>query len=113
MVHVAEDAEVAFAIWWKQPAKQRFAQLELPILPAGLAQVPDKVDAVRDRRHQGESVPRRPDPVVILRDSGVGGAAGVGGVVPRAVVFNGPVPALTMAMRARRVDVTITTPATP
>ena len=107
MVHVAQDPNDTFAIWWKQAAEKRFAQLELPVLPAGLPQVPDEIDAVGDRGHQGECVACGPHLIVVLRDGGVGITAGVGRIVPRAVVVHGPIHKLQVAVGADAVDVEI------
>ena len=101
VVHVAKDADRAFAIRRKQVAEQRFAQLELPVLAAGLAQIPVEVDAVGDGRHQRESVAGRPVLIVVLGDGGVGVTAGIGGIVPRAIVVDGPVHELQVAVASR------------
>ncbi len=107
VVHVAEDADDAFAIGGKQIAEQRFAEFELHVLAAGLAQVPHQVDTVGDGRHQGDGVAGRPDLVIVFGDGGVGVAAGVGRVVPCAVIVDGPVHELQVAVGADAVDVEI------
>src|SRR3984885_6755064 len=113
VVHIAEDADDAFAIRGQEATEEWFAQFKLPILAAGTTQVPFDVDSVGDRRHQSQGVARGPVYVVVFGDDGVGVATSVGRVVPRTVVIDGPVEELKMAVAADRVDVKIVGQAHP
>ena len=104
---IAEHAHGAFAIRRKQPAEERFAQLELQVLPAGSAEVPVEIDSVGDGRHQRERVTCRPVLVVVLGDDAVSVAAGVRGVVPRAIIVDGPVHELEVTVGADAVEVEV------
>ena len=105
VVDVAEEADGAFAVRREETAEDAVAQFEFHVLAAGAAQVPVEVDAVGDGGHQGEAVAGGPGFVVVLGDGGVGVAAGVGGVVPCAVVVGGPVQELQVAVGADAVEV--------
>ncbi len=67
--------------------------------------VPIHVDAVGHRRHQCFGASQRPVRRHQLNDHGVRVAARVGGVVVRAVVVDGPVGELQMAVAAGRIEV--------
>ena len=85
-------------LWREQLAEQRLTQLELPVLPTRTAQIPFQVDTIGNGRHQRHSVTRRPDLIVVLGDDGIGVTTGVRRVVPCAVVIDGPVHELQMAV---------------
>ncbi len=64
-----------------------------------------EVDAVGDGGHEGEEIAAGEESVVVLGDGSDGVAAGVGGVVVGAVVVDGPVHELEMAIGADGVDI--------
>jgi hypothetical protein len=79
--------------------------LELDILTTRAMQLPLQVDAVGYGRHQGERIPCGPVDIVVLGDGGVGVAAGVGSIVPGAIVVSCPVHELQVGVGAGIVDV--------
>ena len=105
VVDEAEEAEVPLRRRERSGPRSGVAELELEVLAAGAAEVPVEVDAVGDGGHQGEGVAGGPGVVVVLGDGAVGVAAGVGGVVPGAVVVDGPVQELEVGVGAGAVDI--------
>ena len=87
------------------PGTNALAQLELAVVGVGAAEGPVQVDAVGDDGHGEEAVAQAPDAVVVLGHAAHGVAAGVGGVVPGAVVVHGPVHELEVGVGADVVDV--------
>ncbi len=76
------------------------AVFELDVLAVGAMEVVLEVDAVGDGGHGGEAIAHGEVVEHELGDGGVGVAAGVGGVVPRAAVVGGPVQELQVRVGA-------------
>jgi hypothetical protein len=110
VVHIAENANraqtlCAVRVWLDEAGQQAFAQLELPVLAVGTAEGPIEIDAVGDDGHCRDAVARRPDTVVVFKHSANRVTARVRGVVPCAVVVDGPVGELQMAVRANGIQI--------
>ena len=106
VVAVAEQAEDAFA--GRVGGGRRGAGLRSSnsdVLAVGATERPVEVDAVGDGGHQRQAVARGPVAIDELGDCAVGVAAGVGRVVPRAVVVGGPVEELEVGVGAAEVEV--------
>ena len=100
MIDVTEHAQHTGAI-----RQHISAKLGFHILGMSAAQVCVKIDSVGHFRHQGFREADRPARIVIFHDGAVGVSAGVRRVVPRAVVVDGPIQELQMAVAAARVVV--------
>src|SRR5258708_23610858 len=100
VVHVAQKTDRAGAF-----CDQRTAKFKFNVFRAGAAQVPDEINAIRDFRHKHLAEADAPVAVLKFEDCAVGIAACVGGVVVSAVVVDGPVQELQMAVAADRIEV--------
>ena len=80
-------------------------QFVFEILGVDLPGPPDQVDAVGDFRHEGFGETESPVAVFVVGGEADGVAAGVGGVVPGAVVVGGPVEELEVRVGADGIDV--------
>ena len=105
VVDVAEGADHAFAIRRYKAAEEIVTPFGFKILTARTLQVPVVVDAVGDGGHEGDRIARGEVAVIVLDDGGVGVAASVGGIVPRAVVVGRPVHELEMAIGTDSIEV--------
>ena len=105
VAHVGAVGEEEDALRAFLAGHDALAQLELAVVGAGAAEGPVQIDAVGDDGHGEESVAQAPDAVVVLGHAAQGVAAGVGGVVPGAVVVHGPVHELEVGVGAHIVDV--------
>ena len=99
-VGVEENPLGSFAFW-----KEAVPYFELAVLGVGAAEGPVHVNAIACDGHGEEAVSQTPDFVVVLGHAAHGVSAGVGGVVPGAVVVNRPVHELQVAVGAWAVDV--------
>ena len=66
-------------------------QNELEVFGASTAKVPLEIDAVRDGGHERFGKVESPSRTLIGDDRADGISASIGGIVPRAVVIDGPV----------------------
>ena len=78
---------------------------EFVILGMDMPGLPDQIDTVGDFRQQRFDDAKAPVGVVVLRHQADGVAAGVGGVIPGAVVVGGPVDELQVGVGPDRVGV--------
>src|SRR5262249_11630323 len=102
-----EDANGALAFGRYEVTEPRLAEFELEVLAARSAERPVEIDAIGDGGHGGEGIARRPGTIVILKDRCGGIATGIGRVGPGAVIVDGPVQELEMAVGADVVDVEV------
>ena len=81
------------------------AVFHLVVFPAGSPEIPVEVNAVGNGGHEGDGGAGGPELVVVFGDAGVGVTAGVGGVVPGAIVVHGPVHELEVRVGADIVEI--------
>ena len=93
VVGKAQDAGCAFS-----PADKRPVPVEFPILAVSARKSPVEGDAVGDGGHGEDAVAKRPVAVVIFDNAADSVSARISGIVPRAVVVDGPVEELMVAV---------------
>ena len=81
------------------------AELVFPVLAVGAGEGPVERDAVGDDGHSEDAVAGAPVAVIVFKQTADGVAAGIGGVIPRAVIVDGPVEKLEMAVSGDIVHV--------
>ena len=98
VIEIGEDADNALAL-----RNQAVALFEFDIFGVDVPGLPDQIDAVGDFGHERFDEAKAPVGVVVFDQPAEGVAAGVGGVVPCAVVVGSPVEELEVGIGADRV----------
>ena len=100
VIEIGEQADGAGAL-----GDQAVVFFELEIFGVDVPGLPDQIDAVGDLWHERFDEAEGPVGVVVFDQATDGVAAGVGGVVPGAVVVDGPVEELEVSVGADGVGV--------
>src|ERR1700751_561659 len=100
LIQIAEEADDAVAM--EDAIAARF---EFKICGAGAGDVCVEIDSVRDFGHQRFGEANGPPMIVVFEDHAVGVAARVGGVVVGAIVVDGPIEELEVAVVAVGIEI--------
>src|SRR5579872_147735 len=85
--------------------QESFAEFVFDILRMRLPRLPDEVDSVGDFGHEGFAEAKTPALIFKIDDGTNRVATSIGGIVPGAIVVDGPVKKLKMGIAAGRVDI--------